>query len=395
MKEESLKKEGENPQGENIVTGVDMKIVFVYADSPSEWNCSQWRSLTPSDAFNASDNSGLTGKLIHVTGFLDFLNPAIQDIVMGADLVIFQRNAVHENAFNAIQYFQGMGKPIVIDLDDAYHILPWSNPAHKFWLENEGGVAIHQLEKGLQISNGLIAPNRLLLSDWAHVCNGYYLPNFAEEKWWSNLPERSALKEEKGLSDRIIIGWGGSVSHYDSWWGSGIMDAAKAICQKYPEVVWMICGNDPRLYDALPVSLNNKVRQWGVEPSEWPKIVKLFDIGVAPLFGPYDQRRSWIKGLEYMLAGAPWVATVGEPYKDLMDFGKHIRNGADNWEKALSYLLDNLEKEQMYSLSRVPTAQGWFASNQYETYINIFKKIIQDATHPMMSPQRLPGVYYV
>jgi len=331
-------------------------------------------------------------KLVHVDGFKDYLNPAVQDIIIPSDIIIVQRNLVTEEVFNAIQYWQGMGKPVVVDLDDAYHILPWSNPAHKFWIEKDNGKALDFLEHGLNICDGLISPNRLLLSDWKHVTRGYYLQNFAEKKWWIDLPSRKELKKERNWNKKIVIGWGGSVSHYDSWMGSGIMDAAKEICKEYNNVLWMICGNDNRIYNYLPVPKRQKVLQPGVPPDEWPKIVKHFDIGVAPLFGPYDQRRSWIKGLEYLLAGVPWIGTSGEPYKDLSHLGTLIGNGSDGWYGAIKAKIDNLEQEHTVADKRVEIASQWFADNQIGTFDSTFRKVIQDFRD---KKGMLPEVYYV
>ena len=89
---------------------------------------------------------------------------------MRSDLVIFQRNCLHPIIYDAIKYYQGLGKPVVFDLDDAYQMLPWSNPARHFWHEVEysnhlgeveKGGAIKMLEEGVRLSNGLISPNRI------------------------------------------------------------------------------------------------------------------------------------------------------------------------------------------------------------------------------------------
>lgn len=369
-------------------------MVRCYADNPVEWNCSQWRDLTPADAFNAAGD-GYRAKLIHVSGFLDFLNPAIQALVAPADIIFFQRNLVVPAALDAIRYWQGMGKVVVADLDDAYHMLPWSNPAHTFWIENPANrqpPPLVMLEQGLSQVDALTAPNRLLLADWSHVVKGYYLPNYAEGRWWKDLPSRQELKAERGLEERIVIGWGGSVSHYDSWWGSGIREAARQICKRHPEVVWLICGNDPRIHAQLPVPSDQKIAQAGVPPAEWPRTVRCFDIGVAPLFGPYDQRRSWIKGLEYLLAGVPWIGTRGEPYRDLAALGRLIPNGADSWEEALEDLLAHLEEEQARAEKLIPMAQQWLMENQVENYVHICRQIIQDA---QAERGALPGVIRV
>jgi hypothetical protein len=377
-----------------------MRVVFIYADSPSEWNCSEFRSLQPADAINTAAKNDPArkdwyAKLIHVSGFSDYLNPVIQDIVMRGDIIAFQRNLVTQQVFDAIEYWQGMGKPVIADLDDAYQILPVSNPAWHFWIENSSSrdpLPLVWLENGLKMCNGLTSPNRNILRDWSHVVKGYWLPNFARGEWWKDLPDHDAEKERVGLAGKTVIGWGGSVSHYDSWWGSGLREAATRICARHPEVVWMICGNDPRIAGQLPVPPLQKIQQPGVQPQDWPKIVNLFDIGVAPLFGIYDQHRSWIKGMEYSLAGVPWIGTRGEPYSDIAALGTLIGNSTDAWEMEIEGKLANLKAERELSRARVPAAQqGFLIENQLDVYDRVYKSIINE----FQGGGRLAGIYHV
>lgn len=366
-----------------------------------EWNCSEWRCLGPSSAFNRVGGKW-KGKLVHVSGFLDYLSPIIQDLVMPADLIIFQRNIINTACWDALDYWLAMGKPIAVDLDDAYNILPWSNPAKQFWHirpdlwqgEMTQGAAIKYLEEGLRKTGALISPNRNLLADWSYVCRGYYLQNYAETAWWTNLPSRTELKAKRGIADdRIIIGWGGSVSHYDSFWGSGIREAAERVCKRHSNVLWLICGNDSRIVNQLPVPFDQKAQQDGVPASEWPKTVKSFDIGVAPLFGIYDQRRSWIKGIEYSLAGVPWVGTDGEVYRDIGDTGALVPNGVDAWEAALESKIANLKREQEVQEARIPEAQQRFlVDNNLHVFEQVYRQIIADFNG---ENARLPGTVWV
>lgn len=348
---------------------------------------------------------------------------------MRSDLIIFQRNCLHPSIFDAIHYFQGMGKPVVIDLDDAYQILPWSNPARDFWHERDfptpagevvKGGAMQMLEEGIRISAGLLCPNRLLLNSWGHIAkNLYYLQNYAEPRWWLGVPEDKApnrtyrwrrfpdgsptaflshkeIKQLKGLDpNRIIIGWGGSISHYDSFWGSGILKAATRLSNRHPELFWMICGNDRRIFDHLDVSPYQKEHQPGVPPSLWPQVCTAFDIGVAPLTGIYDQHRSWIKGIEYSLAGIPWVATEGETYGDLKDWpcGVQGPETADFWEQALEEIIKDLPRKQEEAESMVGEArQRFIVDNQLHTFGAVFDRIINDFR---IDTQGLPGMMYV
>lgn len=395
-------------------------ILYVFADLKHEWNCSQWRMLSPSDAINryaeAHPDEGWSAKLMHWTGFVASIpgpnyQRAMQKWPGRADLIIFQRNVIREECINAIDYWRFMGKAVVIDLDDEYKSLPYSNPARRFWFENEEIVAagqdepdpnhhINLLTEGVRRSNGLIAPNRNLLEAWAAETrgHGYYLQNYAERGWWVDLPERAALKAEQGLTDKVVIGWGGSMSHYDSFVGSGVLEAARRLTIKHPNLLWLICGGDTRPLKLLDVPAHNKAHQQGVPPSDWPKIVKMFDIGIAPLSGWYDQNRSWIKGIEYSLAGVPWVGTQGGrngTYSDIQ--GPLIFNGVEQWESALGNLIVNLEAAQAQANALIPHAQQQFiADNNIEVYRRVYGKIIQDAAEQNRATvSMLPGVTHV
>ena len=297
----------------------------------------------------------------------------------------------------AIQYWQGLGKPVCIDLDDSYPMLPVSNPAYEFWQEQHRD-SLRTLVDGITMSNGLIAPNKNLLVDFNSLtgCRGYYIQNYAERSWWENLPDKYDLRHEKNISDdKIIIGWGGSISHYDSFHGSGVFKALERLCRIYPQVTMMICGNDSRLYDQLSIPKSQKLQQPGVPPSEWPKIVKMFDIGIAPLFWDYDQRRSWIKGIEYLMAGVPWIGTDGGEngtYSDLRGSGELIHNGEMNWFNALEKMVKELDQYRVVSESRIELAQKRFIAD-YNTnvLVDTYKQIVSDFKQDKQGV--LPGVY--
>jgi hypothetical protein len=177
------------------------------------------------------------------------------------------------------------------------------------------------------------------------------------------------------------------------------MEAAKIISNRHPEVVWMICGNDNRLFQQLPVSYKQKVRQPGVPPGDWPKVVKSFDIGVAPLSGIYDQHRSWIKGVEYALAGVPWVGIEGATYDDLADWptATLIPEGAEFWEAALEDCISNIEERQQQANSLILDARERFlVDNNLDKYSEVYNRIISD--HAQKDPDDvlvLPGVFAV
>lgn len=316
-----------------------MRIVYVYCDTPTEWNCSEWRCHLPSVALNASGRHA--AKLIW---YLDFARGAQLDWVREhcyqADVIFVQRNLLFPDLWNACDYWRGLGKTVVADLDDGYTILPPSNPAYKFWIENREGLEpppLQRLEEGLRHVDALCSPSHVILQDWAHVVPGIWVPNLASTFWWRDVRPR----EEDG---KVIIGWGGSVSHYDSFWDSGIREALRLVLREFPHVRLLLCGNDTRLRHKPPGPPEKVLYQPGVPPWNWPRVVARFDIGIAPLAGEYDRRRSWIKVIEYALAGVPALFTDYEPYADVRDWGIPVENSPENWYQALRYAVQNVKE---------------------------------------------------
>lgn len=207
------------------------------------------------------------------------------------------------------------------------------------------------------------------------------MPNYAPADWWLN------VRAEKRRSEKIVIGWGGSVSHYDSWWFSGIIPAIEEICKADSRVCIKICGNDSRVLDALNIPADQKIHQAGVAPKDWCKVVGTFDIGVAPLDmrdgkKSYDNHRSWIKVLEYLLACVPWVATESDVYAELAAHGTVVQNSPETWAMELKRLIQNIDQAKRFA--RRQRHIGWNLTIEQniegiiQAYANIKQLTVRD-----------------
>jgi len=95
-----------------------------------------------------------------------------------------------------------------------------------------------------------------------------------------------------------------------------------------------------------------------------------------------------------MLAGIPWIATHGEPYKDLAQYGILIKNNADNWFDAIENVIKKFDYYQHKSIANIETAKQWYADNQIDKFISVFEHIINDFNNSNISG-RLPGLVHV
>jgi glycosyltransferase involved in cell wall biosynthesis len=362
------------------VTEKKLNVVFVYADSPQEWNCSFWNCLVPAKAINKIE--GYNATAIYINEFVSNTEVA-QKVCSEADIIVVERNYFGDT-LTIMQFWKVRGKTILCIFDDAYDIIHPHNVSFDFWTKgevkvkdqegNEGvgymnPLPIVQFKWGLRIAKGIQVPSVHLASDWSKYNKTHYVHNYLDVDRYANV-------EPLYPHDEIVIGWCGSLSHHASFTDSGIVYGIKKIGKKYPKVRFLI-GGDKRVFDMLEVE--NKVFQPFVPEDKFTSLIKTLDIGLAPLAGEYDKRRSWIKVLEYMALKIPWVASDYPTYSELKDFGVMTENGGKNWEYAIS---DAIEKHAEYK-ERANTINHDFAMTQtsdanIEKTLALYKEIIEE-----------------
>ncbi len=320
-----------------------MNIVYVFADNLLEWNSSEWRCAIPARAINRTQRHH--ADMLSISDFARN-TPASQAVCSAADVIVVQRN-LFGLVLSAIQHWKARDKILVADFDDAYQLMPSSNASYPFWgqgLVLRAGAPpeklephpLKQFEWGLRLVHAATVPSLRLADDWRAYTSVHYLPNYIELRNYTDV----TAEPHEG----IIIGWGGSLSHYQSFSGSGVLMALKRVCQARPQVRVMVCGDDRRIFEQLALPESQKVHQpWG-HYSEWPRTLSRFDIGIAPLYGAYDERRSWIKPLEYMVMKIPWAASDSPAYQDLRNYGWLVKNTPAGWERVLMDMVDNLDE---------------------------------------------------
>ena len=409
-----------------------MHIIFLYADQANEWNCSQWRSLTPSDAINAEHEAGrtsLTAQCFQLPSAIDWHNPLVQRALGLGDVLIFQRNVIIPEIWEAMDYWRALGKVVAIDLDDHYPGLIPSISAFDYWIRNAANLPQHPidaLEEGMRHADALISPSKVILEDWAHVVPGYWVPNWPRGKWYAELDQRpigapydlivesqakgdAIVRERLNSAGWIVLGWGGSLSHVDSWLESGIIPALDNIFTDYPQARLKFCGHEDRLDDLVFKRWGDRViKQDGVKPEDWPLVISTFDIGLAPLDtrpidppwrpgGPvaaYDERRSWLKAAEYLCAGVPYAASKSRTYEDLNGRGHMAINGAANWTATLRGMMRDLasEKREARHMRRWALQKLTFDGN-VNRYGDIMGRL--QAVKITSKKVHLPGITYV
>jgi len=358
-----------------------MNIVFVYADNDQEWNSSEWRCVIPAQAIDRDPDHQA-----NLLAIADFANrtPEADQLCSQADLIVVERN-LFGPVLTAIMHWKAQGKGVIATFDDAYHLLPEDNLSHDFWMNGEckkkqnGSVVkeyidpppIIQFKWGLRMVDGAVVASQKLVEDWEEFTDVRHMPMFLDLDRYRDLPDKDPE------DDNVVIGWSGSLSHLHSF-SNGIITALEHVARARPQVKLKI-GNDRRIYDKLNVPEGQKELTPWVPYEEWPEILASYDIGLAPMEGDYDARRSWVKVLEYMAVKVPWVASRCPAYEELKGYGVLLKNTKQTWEENLRSIVDELDKYKKHAAGRAyDFSISQNAVNNTDKMINLFTSIMNN-----------------
>lgn len=352
-----------------------MNVLMVWGDSINEYNCSWWRVHSP---YNALRKAGKPVTLAHVEQFVNMEAETVKK-AEAADLIFFQRNAFGP-ALDAMQYWRAKGKVIVIDLDDGYEQMTGDtgSPSYRFWklglVNGQDGKEIkvnpspiEALRYGVKIAGSLCSPSKVICNDWKDYVPTYWVPNFISGKIY----HKYEVSKEAG---KIYIGWGGSSTHLKSFRDSKASEALRRIVKEYSHVQVLIAG-DERVLSTLHLPAARVAKLGWMNLGMWPRGLSYFDIGIAPLSGDYDRRRSFIKGLEYMLMGIPWIATNYEAYQDLKEYGMLVENTEEDWYLALKDHVENYTDYKRQALENIGKGMEWDVNENVDRLWGIYEQI--------------------
>jgi glycosyltransferase involved in cell wall biosynthesis len=281
-----------------------------------------------------------------------------------------------------VYYWRAHNKTIICDIDDSYKDMTeeTGSPTYKLWIKGisqKDGKDIQIapapltiLRHSIKLCNGLSSPSKLICEDWKDYTKTWWFPNYVD----LDLYQPREVYREKGV---IRIGWGGSMTHLVSWTKSGAAEAFTQIVKEYPGVVITGFG-DPRTERFFKVPPHNRAIIGWVPQPIFPSKLSHFDIGLIPLYGEYDRRRSWIKTAEYSTLGIPWIGSDMEPTQEI-NTGVRVKNTATDWYNAMKFYIDNLGAMKEAAVKNIPMAREKFGiENHTNDLVKLFEDIINE-----------------
>lgn len=268
-----------------------MKLYFASTDNTG---CGHYRSFLPAKHLVPFFPGTMCGHGFKVGA----------DEIADADVIILQR---HVSGFfvDWIPHARALGKIILYDIDDSFWHIPTHNPAAKAFTK----PVVKQIERIISLCNGVITSTQPLAKHLARFnSNVLVIPNLIE----------TPTVERKQYSERLKIGWGGSITHAQDF-SSKVVTALRH-CQKKYDAQLIFLGMLPAQF----ATDKDVIHIPGCAANIYMNQLYLADIeiAVAPLEENYfNECKSNLKFLEYGICGSAVVASDAYPYKNTITHG--------------------------------------------------------------------------
>jgi len=248
------------------------------------------------------------------------------------DVIVMQRYMFKDVA-RILKASRGTGQVVINDVDDWYWGLRPSNSAwllsHPKFNEEEN---VNHYSTIVGSSTAVTVSTPYLLERLRQKVKGDLILQ-------GNYVDLSRFKQRVHHDGLPVIGWVGSTAHR-----SGDLETVRGVLQPLHRDGYTFHHSGHlegrrSFLDATGVPTSTLPL---VAPALYPDSF-VFDIGIVPLSDtPFNEAKSYIKGLEYAASGIPFVASdVGE-YRRLHDefgLGRVARNGKD-WRRHIRQLSD-------------------------------------------------------
>jgi len=258
--------------------------------------------------------------------------------IHGWDIIVFKL-IMHQRILDEMSKAKLMGQIIVVDIDDWHDGLDKSNRAYLATdpeTSPENNRAIYN--EIISLADAIIVSTPFLGEYYSTMNKNVYLVR--------NGIDIGRWKQRKiSFTDKPTIGWVGATP-----WRSQDLESVAGSVGKF------ITDNDlpfhhsghtsshdaPLACDQLEIG-HEKVSTMPLAPIlDYPALFEPIDIGIVPLNNvPFNHAKSFIKGLEYAVAGIPFVASYSPEYQLLADSGVgRVAKTKEDWDYHLGELMD-------------------------------------------------------
>lgn len=258
------------------------------------------------------------------------------------NIVVMQR-VWHIDLIGQIRKARANGQIIINDLDDWYWGIDPKNLAFQNAKPNADAINNVVNYRNILAASTAVTVSTPYLADrltWVDKNNRIVFPNHVETDKFA----KRVHKDE----DPTVVGWVGSTAHR-----SGDLGLMRGVLSQLDN---SFSFHHTGAYEKYPMFADEaKLPPERVTvlsfctPDEYPHYAFPFDIGIVPLkILPFNQAKSWIKGIEYASANIPFIASPSVEYERLQrEYGVgRLAKNAQKWLRHINDLKSASAREE-------------------------------------------------
>ena len=327
-----------------------MIITFVYPAESKYWEGIEWRCNMPAKAINRTGVH--KANVISDIDFAYHSNQCITHCLESDVIVIYYK--IYGRIISAIHHWQARDKTIVVDFDEAYQLLDPESDEYKFWFEGLeiteddnlkyiSPAPMTQFKWGLKLVDGISVPSERLANDWMSFNEIAVIPNYI------NVEAYNAPKKKRVNGD-FVIGWHGTNNRINVLEKSGALAALILALEENPESTLKIYLDDKKKIQLDALSHDQIEVYENTDRSQWLEALTQIDIGLVPMVGQFDQRKSMRTVLEYMVMKIPWIGSQKTICHEAESYGSIAENVTDDWKIKLEEIINQYDAYKEYAL---------------------------------------------
>jgi hypothetical protein len=303
--------------------------------------CGHYRMIWPGMALKAQGHDIVVARKMPPV----IKNPKTERIEgvmpIDADVIVFQRPC-KQTIVDALRLYQKNGIKVVIDMDDDLTCIHPKNPAFAAYQMN--GMNWKFANESCDMADLVTVTTPALANRYGGHGRVAILPNCVPEAYLEAKADRDPL---------VTVGWAGYTGTHpeDLQVTHGAVNQALA-----KQAARFLALGEAKALDNLGIR-NRYPHTWqeGVPINEYPAAVAQFDIGIVPLAPtPFNEAKSWLKGLEYAAVGVIPVVSPTPDNQRMVEAGAALSASTPReWmDQVRSLIVDDGKREDLAAAAK-------------------------------------------
>lgn len=291
--------------------------------------CGHYRLLFPTEVLAAEGHDVVVADSIDATHQVDG-RPLLAHV--DADVVVLQRPLARRTV-ETIEVLQRHGVAVVVEIDDDFHALPAGHGAKR--ATSVAANPNHNrrwLRKACDLADLVTVTTPALADRYGSHGRVAVLPNYVPAEYLS-VPSRHRTVAP-------TVGWTGSVvTHVGDLEVMGGVIPEVLVETGARFVSWGVGLTEQA------IGVKGRVRPWADLRGAYPRQVADLDVGLVPLADiPFNEAKSWLKGMEYAALGVPFIAS---PRAEYLRLGREVLPSVfvaatpEEWSEGVRVLCDS------------------------------------------------------